>query len=181
MLLETGRICIKTAGREAGKVCVVLKKIDENYVMVTGPREVTKVKRRRCNIQHLEPLEDKIKIKADAPDSEVIKEYEKEKIFEKLKIQRLTPEQIKEIKEKKTEKEAKKKEREAEKPKEEPKKKEEKPKAEKKIKEKPKKKEKKPKHKEKPKKKPEKHKAKPKPLKKVSSKKAKPAKKGKKK
>ena len=48
-MLEVGRICLKTAGREAGSYCVVLKKVDKEFVLVTGPRAVTSVRRRRCS------------------------------------------------------------------------------------------------------------------------------------
>ena len=72
-MLEPGRICVKTAGREAGKYCVIVKSMEENFVLVTGPKNLTDVKRRRCNISHLEPTMDKVKIKSDASDSEVEK------------------------------------------------------------------------------------------------------------
>ena len=71
--IEVGRICVKTAGREAGKLCVVVDVIDKNFVLVTGPKEVTGVKRRRANINHLKPTEKKIKIKRRATDEDVIK------------------------------------------------------------------------------------------------------------
>ncbi len=85
-MFETGRVCMKIAGREAGSLCVVLKKIDENFVIVTGPKELTGVKRRRCNIDHLEPLMERIKIKQDAADSEVVKALEKEGVLERLGV-----------------------------------------------------------------------------------------------
>lgn len=71
--IEVGRICVKTAGREAGKLCVVVDVIDKNFVLVTGPKEITGVKRRRANINHLKPTERKVKIKRRATDEEVIK------------------------------------------------------------------------------------------------------------
>lgn len=83
-MFEIGRICMKTAGREAGKYCVVLKKEEPGFVLITGPKSLTKVKRRKCNVHHLEPMVEKIKIKADAPDVEVIKALRDEKVFEKL-------------------------------------------------------------------------------------------------
>jgi large subunit ribosomal protein L14e len=79
-------MCIKVAGREAGKYCVVVKKIDANFVLVTGPRSVTQVKRRKCNILHLEPLKESLKIKDDASDEEVIKAYEEASMFTKLDL-----------------------------------------------------------------------------------------------
>jgi len=87
-MFEVGRICMKIAGREAGNYCVILKKLDENFVLITGPKEVTNVKRRRCNINHLEPLMEKISIKPDASDADVIKAYEEASIFQKLQIKR---------------------------------------------------------------------------------------------
>ncbi|MCX6815111.1 MAG: 50S ribosomal protein L14e [Candidatus Aenigmarchaeota archaeon] len=85
-MFDVGRLCIKIAGREAGKYCVVVKKIDANFVLVTGPRSVTHVKRRKCNILHLEPLKESLKLKDDASDEEVIKAYEEASVFSKLDL-----------------------------------------------------------------------------------------------
>jgi len=85
-MIDVGRVCVKTAGREAGRFCVVVKKVDDNFVLITGPKKLTKVKRRRCNIEHLEPLEHKISIKADAPDSDVENELKKHKVLEKVEM-----------------------------------------------------------------------------------------------
>jgi len=85
-MFDVGRMCMKVAGREAGKYCVVVKKIDANFVLVTGPKSVTNVKRRKCNILHLEPLKESLKIKDDASDEEVIKAYEEASLFTKLDL-----------------------------------------------------------------------------------------------
>ena len=50
-MFDVGRVCLKTAGREAGRYCVVVKKMQDNVVLVTGPREISGVKRRKCNIR----------------------------------------------------------------------------------------------------------------------------------
>ena len=83
-MMEVGRVCIKTAGREAGKVCVVVKAPDGGFVTVTGPKSLTSVKRRRCNIEHLEPLEHKLDIKSDASDTEVEQALKGEGVLEKV-------------------------------------------------------------------------------------------------
>ena len=67
MVMEVGRVCVKLAGHEAGRRCVVVDVLDNVYVVVSG----SGVKRRRCNIAHLEPLEQKIEITKGAPDEEV--------------------------------------------------------------------------------------------------------------
>ncbi|HMK94657.1 MAG TPA: 50S ribosomal protein L14e [Candidatus Limnocylindrales bacterium] len=69
--IEVGRICVKQAGRENGKKCVVIDVMDKSFVLVTGPKKVTGVKRRRVNINHLMPLEEKIELKRGASDEEV--------------------------------------------------------------------------------------------------------------
>jgi len=88
--IEIGRICVKTHGREAGRKCVIVDIIDENFVLITGPRNLTGVKRRRCNVDHLEPLEKKIEISKGASDEEVIKALESVGLLdfmkEKIKI-----------------------------------------------------------------------------------------------
>jgi len=69
--IEVGRICVKVVGREAGKRCVIVDVVDKNFVLVTGPKRVSGVKRRRVNINHLEPTGDKIDINRGATDEEV--------------------------------------------------------------------------------------------------------------
>lgn len=126
-MFEVGRICMKVAGREAGKYCVIVKKMDGNFVMVTGPREITSVKRRKCSIGHLEPIMEKVKISQDAADSEILKAYEQAGLFEKLKIERPTEEQIRQTAERSAQREARKAEiKPAERPKEKEEKKNEK-------------------------------------------------------
>jgi large subunit ribosomal protein L14e len=44
---------------------------DKSFVMITGPKSVSGVKRRRANTNHIEPLQDKIEIKRGAADEEV--------------------------------------------------------------------------------------------------------------
>ena len=34
--IEVGRVCVKTAGREAGEKCAIVEIIDENFVEVVG-------------------------------------------------------------------------------------------------------------------------------------------------
>jgi large subunit ribosomal protein L14e len=69
--IEVGRICVKLAGRETGLRCVIVDVMDKSFVLVTGPKKVTGVKRRRVNINHVKPLEDKLDIKRGASDEEV--------------------------------------------------------------------------------------------------------------
>ena len=86
-MMEIGRVCLKTAGREAGKYCVVVGKEESGFVTVTGPKTVTQVKRRKCNITHLEPLPDVLKIKAGATDEEVSSALSKAGLLEKLGLE----------------------------------------------------------------------------------------------
>jgi large subunit ribosomal protein L14e len=69
--IEVGRICVKLTGREAGRKCVIVDIVDKSFVLITGPKTVTGVKRRRANINHVEPLQDTVKIKRGASDEEV--------------------------------------------------------------------------------------------------------------
>lgn len=83
--IEIGRICVKTRGREAGRKCVIIDIIDDRFVLITGPKDISGVKRRRANIKHLEPTEHKINIKADASDEEVKKALEEAGLLEEMK------------------------------------------------------------------------------------------------
>ncbi len=110
-MLEVGRVCLKVAGREAGKYCVVLKKIDDNFVLVTGPKLLTGVRRRRCNVEHLEALPYVLEIKEDASDEEVIAAYEKANLISKFNLKKPSAAQLKAEKEKVEKKEVKEKEK----------------------------------------------------------------------
>jgi large subunit ribosomal protein L14e len=69
--MDVGRICVKLTGREAGSRCVIVDVVDRNYVIVTGPLEVTGVRRRRVNMSHLQPLDEVIEISRNASDEEI--------------------------------------------------------------------------------------------------------------
>jgi len=69
--MEVGRICVKLVGREAGRKCVIVDLVDKSFGLVTGPTSVTGVRRRRVNISHIEPTQDRIEIKRGVSDEEV--------------------------------------------------------------------------------------------------------------
>lgn len=71
-MIEIGRLCVKTAGRDAGCHCVVIEILDNNYVMIDG-----ETRRRKCNISHLEPKSAIIKIEKNISHEEIKKEFEK--------------------------------------------------------------------------------------------------------
>jgi large subunit ribosomal protein L14e len=71
--IEVGRVCIKTAGREAGQKCVIVEIIDEKFVEVVGGS----IKNRRCNINHLEPTTQSLELKSDDAE-EIAKQLEAE-------------------------------------------------------------------------------------------------------
>jgi large subunit ribosomal protein L14e len=88
--LNVGRVCMKICGRESGKYAVVIKKLKDEktksdaFVLITGPKLLTGVKRRKCNIVHLEPTQYSLEIKEDAQDEEVIEAYKKANLTTKL-------------------------------------------------------------------------------------------------
>ncbi|MFH1331981.1 MAG: 50S ribosomal protein L14e [archaeon] len=83
-MIEVGRVCMKIAGRDAGKIVAIVDKIDDNFVMIDG-----NVKRKRCNIAHLEPLQEVLKIKKGASTEDVKAELKKLKMLkEKEKVKR---------------------------------------------------------------------------------------------
>jgi large subunit ribosomal protein L14e len=84
-VIEIGRICVKTRGREAGKKCVIVDIIDDNFVLITGPKKVNGVKRRRVNILHIEPTDKKIDISKGATDDEVEKKLSEAGLVEWMK------------------------------------------------------------------------------------------------
>jgi len=74
--IEVGRICVKQAGREQGKKCVIIDVMDKSYILVTGPKKLTGVKRKRVNLNHVAPLVEKIEVKRGASDEEVAQALE---------------------------------------------------------------------------------------------------------
>ena len=70
--MEIGRICVKIAGRDAGKKGVIVDVLEKNFVLIDGG-----TRRRKCNILHLEPLDQTIKLKKGATHADVVKEFKK--------------------------------------------------------------------------------------------------------
>ncbi len=71
-MYEIGRICVKLAGRDSGGEAVIVDILDDKYVLIDG-----NVRRRKCNIMHLEPSERKIAIKKGATHQTVKAAFEK--------------------------------------------------------------------------------------------------------
>ena len=74
--IEIGRICVKQAGREQGKKCIIVDVMDKSFILVTGPKNLTGVKRRRVNLEHVSVLEDKVEVRRGASDEEVVQVLE---------------------------------------------------------------------------------------------------------
>src|SRR3989344_4884032 len=71
MILEVGRLCVKLAGRDAGKTAVVVEVVNSNYVVIDGA-----TRRKKVNVKHLEPLSRIIELNNQASPVEVIKAFE---------------------------------------------------------------------------------------------------------
>lgn len=105
-MIEIGRLCVKIAGRDAGKKCIIIDVLDDRYVLVDG-----ETRRRRCNIMHLEPLNQVLKVEKDATHGDVLRALKEIGIegqqtkpkqkAQKPKKKRNTPEQLKALKEEK--------------------------------------------------------------------------------
>ena len=66
-MVDIGRVCVKIAGRDAGKKCIVVDVLGKEMVMIDG-----ETRRRKCNIAHIEPLDKKVDIKKGASHEEVM-------------------------------------------------------------------------------------------------------------
>ena len=105
-MIEVGRLCVKLAGRDAGKKAVIIDILDDKYVLIDG-----ETRRRKCNILHIEPLNQVVKIEKNASHEDVsnaLKEFGIEVLQTKPKqktqrprTKRKTPEQLKAQKEEK--------------------------------------------------------------------------------
>ena len=123
-MYQIGRLCVKIAGRDARKKCLVIEILDDNFVMIDG-----QTRRKKCNVKHLEPLDKILKIKKSASHKEVVDALKEEKIIvvdSKPKPKTQKPTKQRKVSDKKTIKKSAEKKPVAEKKKSEPK--EEKPK-----------------------------------------------------
>ena len=84
-MLGIGRVVVKTRGKEAGRVAVIVDVLEGNNVMIDG-----NVKRKKCNISHLEPMAQTLDIKKGASTDEVKKLLEEKKLI-------ATPKKVKTI------------------------------------------------------------------------------------
>ena len=71
-MIEIGRLCVKLAGRDSNKKCVIVDILDDKFVMIDG-----ETRRRKCSIMHLEPLDQVLDIRKGASHDAVVKEFEK--------------------------------------------------------------------------------------------------------
>ncbi len=74
-MFEVGQLAVKIAGRDAGNTCVVVDVVDDQTVLIDG-----NVRRRNCNLKHLEPLQQSISMKKGASHADVEKEFKKLKL-----------------------------------------------------------------------------------------------------
>lgn len=79
-MLTVGRLCVKTAGRDAMQYCVVVEEVDSTYVLVDG-----NTRRKKVNRLHLEPLNKTLDVKKGASTKDVHAAFEKEDIAIKVK------------------------------------------------------------------------------------------------
>ena len=85
-MFKVGRIVMKIAGREAGKYAVVVELSKDGFVTITGPKAVTGIKRRKCNIDHIEPTEHTLDVKEKADDASVETLWRNSDLIKKLEI-----------------------------------------------------------------------------------------------
>lgn len=65
-MIEVGRVCVKTAGRDAGGICVIVHLEGKNMALIDG-----ETRRRKVNIAHLEPTSKKVTIQDNADHAAV--------------------------------------------------------------------------------------------------------------
>jgi large subunit ribosomal protein L14e len=97
-IYSVGRICLKLAGRDAGRKCVIVNVVDDKFVTIDG-----NVRRKNVNTKHLEPLKEVIQIKDNASHAEVKIVFEKLGLTvwdKKSKTPTERPKQVRKTKEK---------------------------------------------------------------------------------
>lgn len=69
-MYKPGRVCMKIAGRDSNKLCVIVDVIDANLVLIDG-----ETRRKKVNVKHIEPLKKTLNIKKGASRADVIKAF----------------------------------------------------------------------------------------------------------
>lgn len=72
-LFDVGRVCVKLAGRDAGRKCVIVEVMDDRFVLVDG-----NVRRKRVNVKHLEPLDQSLEVESGVSHEDVVKLFQKQ-------------------------------------------------------------------------------------------------------
>ncbi|MCX6695630.1 MAG: 50S ribosomal protein L14e [Candidatus Altiarchaeota archaeon] len=76
-LIDVGRVCRKTRGRDAGGFCVVVD-VEKNGVLVDG-REV---RRRKVNVNHVEPTPFVVELRKGSDTETVVSALKERKLIE---------------------------------------------------------------------------------------------------
>ena len=100
MIFDIGRLCVKIAGRDAGRKCVVVESENKGFVTIDG-----NVRRKKVNVKHLEPLVQIIEIKEKASHEDVKSAFDKLGIAvwdKKSKKPAERPRQVRKVKGKKS-------------------------------------------------------------------------------
>lgn len=71
-MFDVGRVCFKIAGRDSNCYCVIIKKIDNNFVLVDG-----QTRRKKVNVKHIEPTDKKLDIGENADHGSVVEAFAK--------------------------------------------------------------------------------------------------------
>ncbi|MBI5392198.1 50S ribosomal protein L14e [Candidatus Woesearchaeota archaeon] len=66
--MSVGQLCVKIAGRDAGKTCVIVQYLDPPYVLIDGL-----TRRRKCNLSHLHFMPNHVDVKENASSADVLK------------------------------------------------------------------------------------------------------------
>lgn len=71
-MFTVGRVCVKIAGRDADKKCVVVDTKSPQVVLIDG-----ETRRRPCNVRHLLPLDETVDLKKGASHADVVAAFKK--------------------------------------------------------------------------------------------------------
>lgn len=77
-IFEAGRVCKKTRGVDAGRLCVVTSKPEKGIAVVIGPN----MPKTKVNLKHLDPLPNTIKIDKNTSHAEVNELLKKEGLIQ---------------------------------------------------------------------------------------------------
>jgi len=82
--VERGRVAVINYGEQAGKLCVIVDVVDQNRVLIDGPKTITGIPRQQYNLKRLALTKFKINIPKGARLKTLVREFRSSNIMQRF-------------------------------------------------------------------------------------------------